>query len=137
MSASSSRVWAGALAADLLAVLTFAAAGRQSHEEGSSILLVLVIAWPFAVAAGLAYAGLRALGADPRSWRGGLVAVGTTYAIGMVLRGLSGRGLDPAFLVVALISLAVLMLGWRAVLRLLGRRQARPRARRRSGSIRP
>lgn len=123
MTAPAARPVVGALAADLVAVLVFAAAGRQSHEEGSSALLVLVIAWPFLVAALAAYAGLRAARVPPTSWRGGLVTVATTYVLGMALRGLSGRGLDPAFLLVALISLTVLMLGWRLAARQLRRRR--------------
>ena len=116
------RLLIGALTADLVAVIAFAAAGRQSHEADGAVALVLVIAWPFALAALLAHAGLPLAGVQPASLRAGLAAVGTTYAVGMALRGLSGRGLDPAFLVVALLSLVVLMLGWRGVRRLVSGR---------------
>ncbi|QWC86868.1 DUF3054 family protein [Nocardioidaceae bacterium] len=114
-----------ALAADLVAVVAFAAAGRQSHEPGSAVWTVATIAWPFAVAVVAAHVALAL--AVPRgpavgSVRGGAVVVATTFVVGMTLRGLSGRGLDPAFLVVALLSLVVLMVGWRLV-RVLGRRR--------------
>jgi hypothetical protein len=39
----------------------------------------------------------------------------------MVLRAVSGRGLDPAFLVVAGIFLTLTMLGWRGGLQLVKR----------------
>jgi hypothetical protein len=42
----------------------------------------------------------------------------------MLLRGLSGRGLAPGFLVVAAVFLAVTMLGWRVVVGLVVRRRA-------------
>ena len=110
------------LAADLVCVLALAVAGKQSHEPGEAAWTVLAIAWPFAVAAGLAHAWLvrRARPAD-RGWPEGATAWVITFVLGMALRGVSGRGLAPAFLVVAGAFLAATMLGWRLVALLVRR----------------
>lgn len=104
------------LVADLACVLALALGGRNTHDADESVWIVLVIAWPFALAAGLAHAALTALGRPTRrAWPEGAVVVVVTYAAGMALRALSGRGLAPGFLVVALLFLALSMLGWRAL----------------------
>ena len=52
------------------------------------------------------------------------MVLAVTYVLGMALRAASGRGLAPAFLVVAGAVLALTMLGWRAVAHLVARRRA-------------
>jgi FtsH-binding integral membrane protein len=107
-----------ALAADLACVLVFAVAGRASHEASSSAWVVLAIAWPYALAAVLAHVVLLARRRQPRRiWPEGVVVVAVTYVLGMGLRVLSGRGIAPAFLVVAVTFLVLTMLGWRLVAR--------------------
>ena len=111
-----------ALLADLACVLVFAVAGRASHEANSSGWVVLAIAWPYALSAGLAHGVLLARRRHPRRiWPEGVVIVVVTYALGMGLRVLSGRGIAPAFLVVAAVFLVLTMLGWRLVARLVAR----------------
>lgn len=107
------------LAADLVCVLVFAFAGKGSHEPGDSDWVVLAIVWPFALSAGLAHAGLISQGRQAlRTWPEGVTVLAVTYALGMTLRAISGRGLAPGFLVVAGIFLAVTMLGWRVAVQL-------------------
>ena len=114
------------LVADLVCVLVFAAAGKGSHEAGRSNWVVLEIVWPFAVAVVLAHLALLAARRSTLPVRpAGLVVLGVVYVVGMALRAASGRGLAPAFLVVALLVLALTLLGWRAVAAVL-----RPRGRR-------
>ena len=112
------------LVADLACVLALALGGKGSHEASASEWIVLVIAWPFAVATALAHAGL-AVRRRPavRLWPEGAVVLAVTYAVGMLLRAASGRGLAPGFLVVALLFLALTMLGWRVVARLVTARR--------------
>ena len=103
--------------ADLLCVLALAAGGKNTHDGDDSDWVVLTIAWPFALAAGLAHALLAARGRQPRRvWPEGATVVAVTYGLGMLLRALAGRGLAPGFLVVAALFLAATMLGWRGVL---------------------
>ncbi len=119
------RTWLPVVA-DLGCVLVFAVAGKGSHEADASPWVVLAIAWPFAVSALLAHAALARAGRTTDRVRPeGVVVLGTTYVLGMVLRLVSGRGLAVGFLVVALVFLALTMLGWRAVARLVAARRAR------------
>ena len=106
-----------ALTLDVLAVLLFAAVGRRSHAEGLAVVGVLRTAWPFL--AGVAAGWLLA-----RAWRApdALVTSGVpvwlgALVVGMLLRVATGAGTAPSFVVVAAISLAVLLLGWRLVAR--------------------
>ena len=114
--------WLGPVLADLVCVLALAIGGKSTHDAGDAAWVVLAIAWPFALAAALAHAGLALQGLQVRRvWPAGVVVVAVTYALGMLLRAISGRGLAPGFLVVAAIFLVVTMLGWRVVV-LLARR---------------
>ena len=110
-------------------MLALAIGGRGSHEPGESFLVVLRIAWPFAVAALVAHALLGWRASRPSSvWVSGVAVVLVTYAGGMALRAVSGRGLAPGFLVVAFLFLTATMLGWRLVAAVLRSRQARSAA---------
>lgn len=109
-----------------MCVVALAAGGKNTHEASDSYWVVLAIAWPFALAAGLAHVWLtwqrrRA----HRTWPEGAIVVAVTYVVGMILRAVSGRGLAPGFLVVAGIFLALTMLGWRGVVRVASGPKAR------------
>ncbi|GAB6985013.1 DUF3054 domain-containing protein [Nocardioides pyridinolyticus] len=113
------------LLADLVCVLALALGGKNTHGAADSSWVVLVIAWPFALAAVLAHAVLLWPGwSASRVWPSGVVVLAATYVLGMGLRALSGRGLAPGFLVVAFLFLAVTMLGWRLVAARTDRRRA-------------
>jgi hypothetical protein len=115
------RLWP--VVADLLCVLALALGGKNSHDEAGSLWLVLVIAWPYAFAAVLAHLWLTVRGRQAsRVWPDGAIVLAVTYVLGMALRAVSGRGLDPAFLVVAGLFLTLTMLGWRGVARLISAR---------------
>jgi hypothetical protein len=109
--------------ADGVAVLAFATVGRLSHAEGVSLPGVIGVAWPFL--AGGAVGTL--LG---RTWRrpaalssGASVWLGTV-AGGMLLRWATGGGVQLSFVIVAATVLAVVLLGWRAICRLVTRRRS-------------
>ena len=102
---------------DLILVLMFVAIGRSSHQESGSLLGFVGTAWPFVV--GLAFGWVVA-----RAWRGptrvvpvGLVVWGMTVGAGIVLRALSGQGVQLSFVVVTAVVLALFLLGWRSVVR--------------------
>jgi hypothetical protein len=117
------RIWP-ALAADVICILVFAIVGRSSHDESTDLAGVLLTAWPFL--AGY-LVGLLA----SRGWRGPLnrtVAVtlwASTVAVGMVLRVLTGAGVQLSFVVVATLVLGAMLLGWRGVFSLVQRARAR------------
>jgi hypothetical protein len=118
--------WLWPLVADLACVLALAVGGKWSHDASESDWLVLAIMWPYAVAAGLAHAWLASRGRQTRqAWPEGATVLVVTYALGMLLRTISGRGVAPGFLVVAAIFLAVTMLGWRGVVQLTTRRRVK------------
>lgn len=124
------RPVAGLIALDAVAVLVFAAIGRASHDEAAGIdaaLGVLGTAAPFLGGAVVGALVARSWQA-PLSWRSGVLTWIGAVGIGLALRwAITGR-LPPAFVLVATLSLAVLVLGWRAVAQLIvraGRRRRR------------
>ena len=116
--------WILPLLADLVCVLAFAFGGKSSHEASDSNWIVLVIVWPYALAAALAHAGLLWRGRPTRRiWPEGVVVLAVTYTLGMLLRVASGRGIAIGFLVVAIIFLTLTMLGWRVATDFVARRR--------------
>jgi peptidoglycan/LPS O-acetylase OafA/YrhL len=111
-----------AAGADVLAVLVFAAVGRSSHAEVVDAYGVLTTAAPFLL--GLLVGWLVA-----RVWRAPLrLPVGVAVWAGVVVVGLGVRAafthrLPLTFVLIAAASLALLLLGWRAVARLIARRR--------------
>mgnify|MGYP000683965974 CR=1 FL=1 len=93
------------------------------------------------VLAGVLLGHVVALGLRLRSWvlPAGAVVWVAAVAGGMLLRRATGDGTDPAFVVVATLTLGVFLLGWRLVIRIGGRRRtpSAPRARpRRRAAVR-
>ena len=109
--------------ADLVAVVVFAAIGRLSHAEADSVLGLLGTALPFALGVAAAWATPWVRSA-PASLRAGAVVLAGAVVVGLVLRlGFLGR-LPLSFAVVATISLAVLLLGWRGISAAVARMRA-------------
>ena len=108
-----------ALATDAAAVLVFVAAGRRSHEEGLTVLGIARTAAPFLLGLGAGWLATRAWRA-PASLSTGLGVWAATAAGGLVLRALVfGDGVAPAFVVVAICALGLLLVGWRLAARAL------------------
>lgn len=84
---------------------------------------LFVTAAPFLLAAAAAWVVLVMLKWPPASLRAGVLVAATTWSLGMVLRGVAfGGGTATAFVVVAGVSLAATMLGWRGAGRIVRRR---------------
>ncbi|NUJ89799.1 DUF3054 domain-containing protein [Plantibacter sp. MCCC 1A11337] len=115
--------FAATVGIDLLAVIVFVLIGRASHGEG--ILGLLVTLWPFAV--GLLVGHVLALVLGQRETRSvrwaGVVVWVSTVVVGMVLRAVSGQGVQLSFIIVTVLVLAALLLGWRFVAWLIARRR--------------
>ncbi len=110
-----------AAALDAVLVVIFAAVGRRSHAEGLTLAGVAQTAWPFLVGtlAGWLLAQLT-LESSPRSLTFGVVVVVASVVVGMLLRVfVTGAGTAVSFVVVATTVLAVFLLGWRLVARLV------------------
>ena len=116
------RLWP-ALAADVICIVVFAVVGRRNHAEGTDLAGVLQTAWPF-------LAGYLVGLVVSRAWRlplarsSAVVLWGSTVALGMLLRAVTGAGTAWSFVVVATLVLGALLLGWRALHALVGRSRA-------------
>jgi peptidoglycan/LPS O-acetylase OafA/YrhL len=121
------QVWA-AVAADALCVIVFCAIGRRSHAEGVTVAGVAETAWPFLAGAAVGWL-------VSRGWRRPLAVVPTglviwvcTVAVGMLLRKASSGGVAVTFVIVASLVTAALLLGWRGLAAVAGRRTAAHRS---------
>ena len=110
------------IALDSACVVAFAAIGRASHAEVLDLIGLARTAGPFL--GGLAVGVLAG-----RTWRrpaalisGAFVWLGT-LAGGMALRALTGGGVAVSFVIVAGITLAVFLLGWRVIAAVVARRR--------------
>ncbi|MDQ1137203.1 FtsH-binding integral membrane protein [Microbacterium sp. SORGH_AS 1204] len=123
---SARRSPALALVLDAVLVVVFAAIGRATHDGdvlgpfGSGLATT---AWPFVAALLVGWLVTRAWRRPTAVVRTGLPVWAITVALGMVLRALSGQGVAVAFVIVATLTLALLLLGWRGIARLAGRRR--------------
>jgi peptidoglycan/LPS O-acetylase OafA/YrhL len=110
-----------ALVADIVCVIVFCTIGRRSHAEGLTVSGVAHTAWPFLAGAAV---GWLLIG----GWRKPFTVIPTgvvvwvcTVAVGMLLRKATSTGVSASFVVVASLSTAVLLLGWRAAAALFRR----------------
>jgi hypothetical protein len=110
-----------ALFADVVCVIAFCTIGRRSHAEGLTVAGIAQTAWPFLVGAGV---GWLLIGGWRRPFTvipTGVVVWVCTVAAGMVLRKATSAGVSTSFVVVASLSTAVLLVGWRAAAALFRR----------------
>lgn len=121
---------AGAAAADALLIMVFAAVGRDAHARGEVITGVLLTAWPFLTGAAVSWLVLRLWRRPLALWPAGVAVWLGAVGTGMALRAVTGQTVVLPFVIVALISLAVLLLGYRLlVLGLLRLRRSRRQGR--------
>jgi DUF3054 family protein len=109
-----SRIPALAFAADIVAVIVFAAAGRASHDESGDVLGLLATAAPFGLGLVAAWA-TPLVRARPTGLRAGLAVLAATAGIGFLIRFAFLGRLPLSFVIVATVALGVLLLGWRGL----------------------
>jgi hypothetical protein len=108
---------------DVAWIVLFAIIGRQSHGEGSPLLGVIGVAWPFLVGYVVGAFAVR-LARTPRSLARIIPVWLLTIVIGMAIRTIQkGRAPESAFIIVATIALAVGFIGWRLVAAAICRRR--------------
>lgn len=111
-----------ALLADAVCVLAFCTIGRRSHAEGITVTGVLETAWPFLSGTAVGWLASRAWQRPTSLAPTGIAVWLSTVIIGMLLRKATSQGTAVSFIVVAAISTAVLLLGWRLGARAVARR---------------
>lgn len=103
---------------DVAVVLVFVVIGRSAHDEPLSGMVGTAAPFLMALAVGWAAAAVTPWSAA--TVQAGVIVWAVTWVGGLALRQLVfGAGTAPAFVVVAGISLAVGLLGWRIVAALL------------------
>ena len=117
---------------DVALVGVFCVIGRLSHSEGifGDVPGLLGTIWPFLAAVLLAHliALLRRTRID--QMLPGVVIWAITVVVGLVLRAIAGQGTALPFIIVATLTLALFLIGWRGILALVRRVRGRshPRA---------
>lgn len=120
---SLTAVAAAAAVADLVLILVFAAVGRDAHQRGDVVAGVLLTAWPFLAGAAAGWLAARAW-RDPLSVRRSGLAVWLGSLVGgMLLRAVTGQTVVLPFVIVALLSLGVLLVGYRLIIAGVRRRR--------------
>jgi Protein of unknown function (DUF3054) len=121
--------WLGALAVDIAAVVLFATAGRNAHDESSGLTAVITIAAPFLVGLLVGWVASPGVRRQPLAPRTGVMLWLATVVIGLVLRRTVGdRGTAASFVIVATVVLGALLVGWRAMWVFARRRRGLPSA---------
>lgn len=116
-----------AFVTDVVLVIAFAAIGRSSHAESPTLAGVLATASPFLVGTVVGWLVVRVRrGSWPLEVGPGITVWFSTLLIGMLLRVIVLRSFAWPFLAVAAGVLAVLLIGWRALVSRVGTRPARP-----------
>lgn len=114
-----------AFALDVVLVAVFAAIGRASHDEGLSPGGVLATASPFLLGTAVGWLVVRTRrGSWPLEVGPGITVWFSTVVIGMLLRVFVLGSFAWAFVAVAAVVLAVLLIGWRALASARGTRRA-------------
>ena len=120
-SAEQTRPALTALATDVVCVVVFCTIGRRSHAEGLTLSGIAETAWPFLVGTLTGWLLSRAWQRPAALVPTGVAVWLCTVVVGMLLRKLTSAGMAPSFIVVASLSTALLLLGWRAGVALLSR----------------
>lgn len=110
---------------DLVLVVGFAAVGRASHETAAFGIGLAQTAWPFVVALAVGWLITVAWRNPLALWPTGIGVWVLTVVGGMLLRALSGQGTALPFIIVATLTLALLLLGWRLIAVIVRRVRAR------------
>lgn len=112
---------------DLVLVIVFCVIGRLSHAEGifGDLPGLLGTIWPFVAALLIAHVVLMLSRVRRERMLPGLAIWAVTVVLGLLLRAVSGQGTALPFIIVATLTLALFLLGWRAVLALVRRSRDR------------
>ena len=108
---------------DAALLLLFVVIGRASHGEG--LWGVLDTWWPFLTGLVVAWLVLMARRTPVRILWTGVGVWLITVVVGLLLRIVSGQGVQLSFVIVTFLVLGVFLLGWRAIALLVQRQRRR------------
>jgi hypothetical protein len=111
-----------AVVTDVICVVVFCTVGRRSHAEGLNLAGIADTAWPFLAGTAVGWLVSRGWQRPAAVIPTGAVVWVCTVAVGMVLRNVTSAGVAPSFVVVASLSTALLLVGWRVGARMMTRR---------------
>jgi predicted metal-binding membrane protein len=106
----------------VVCVVLFCTIGRRSHAEGLTVAGIAETAWPFITGTVAGWLAARGWRRPTALYPTGLIIWVVTVALGMLLRKATSAGTAPSFIVVASLTTAALLLGWRAIATALARR---------------
>ena len=119
-----SERWIGAAAVDAAAVVVFAVAGRNAHDESSGAGTVVTIAAPFLIGLLAGWLLDPRARARPMATATGVTVWLATAVIGLLLRRIVwDRGTAISFVIVATVVLGALLVGWRTIWAIAQRRR--------------
>ena len=107
------RQWTAA-AIDVALVVVFVVIGRASHDSGEPLFVTL---WPFLVGLLVGWLAARAW-RSPTRVRTALIIWPATVVVALILRTVSGQGVQLSFIIVTAVILGVFLVGWRALTKL-------------------
>lgn len=110
---------------DAVLVLVFCVIGRLSHAEGLDLAGVAGTLWPFLAALVVVHAVALLVRVPAERVVPGVLVWLVTVAGGMGLRGLTGQGTALPFVIVAAVTLALFLIGWRVALAVVRRLRTR------------
>ena len=98
---------------DVIAILSFVAIGRHSHNHVLTWKGMVSTTWPFLVGLIAGWAFLKTSHRSPLSRGSGFTVVLFTVVVGMILRVIASQGTALTFILVALVFLSLFLVGWR------------------------
>ncbi|MFB7251841.1 DUF3054 domain-containing protein [Microbacterium sp. NPDC056234] len=112
---------------DAALVVVFCLLGGLSHSLGEPDAVARIVSsiWPFLAALVVVHAVALATRVDAARVVPGILIWIVTLGGGMALRALTGQGTAWAFVVVAAVTLAIFLIGWRLINLLVQRRRSR------------
>ncbi|SDY77061.1 Protein of unknown function [Herbiconiux ginsengi] len=114
-----------AVVLDVALIAVFVLIGRRSHDEDSALIGFLTTLWPFLAGAAIGWVASLAWRAPLRLAPTGVVVWAAAVVGGMLLRILSGQGVQWSFVIVTAVVLGVFLVGWRAIALLVRRLRRR------------
>jgi len=112
---------------DAALVVVFCVLGGLSHSLGEpdAVPRIVFSIWPFLAALIVVHAVALATNVDASRVVPGTLVWLVTFGGGMALRALTGQGTAWAFVIVAAVTLAVFLIGWRLINAVVQRRRTR------------